>query len=767
MSQTLLPQLAAWADRWLGSALSQVFLLFLGLLLCLLVVAGLWERRLKSFGAVIGLALALLLALLALGESLAQGIGATDITTRLRLLAFLLGLAMLGMTLIAWRRAGLGRRQAIMWGATALLLVLSSLFARPFARFPSLLGMGYGAAVAGLLLLFLLLLAFHTSLLLAEYERVRRELELRLGRVEARLGLVPEAAADMAQPVEQLPIFRRLLDQLFHPAAIPRPPRRWRGTAAAVPAIILTAVLAVTTVGLLAPQVMIGDEVTHFYMLETQARHMPLPNFYAEIPMATGGVETRRYPHSFLWHYLGALVYGVTGGSFAAVQLYQALFLAQFLGAAYLLARGRGGVSTRSAMLYLLTLASLPMTLIFSVAFYQDVPMAAQVLTAFWLLQRRRWIWSTLFMALALWFKVNALLFYPVFVVYLVHLLWRGLGWRRAVAPAAAAIVLLVGSTWTLGWSIERHAGADFYPVIEARKLLRKIRTLSSPMSMHVPDLVSPAAAAEAGRPGPAGRLPSEQQAEIIANHPGDLRVPANWIVYGGLLLWLVAAAGLSQPLVRRHLPGGALEPGLAARQDWLWPLAIGGSYSLLAAWMLRTSPDARFFLPAVPFVWLPLCERVVRLPRIKPILALIASLAILQSGYVLHKTFRLRQVSPGLRSVIQYLGQHPPSPARVFMYPEGNYRLFPVTHEWYLSYRLRDFWHGNNDVRLLMLARHNVGAVVIKKHLIAPVDEAVTDLGVYPDSFVGQIAQDSRFRKVFENEAALVYQIEQGAASP
>ncbi|OQX13531.1 MAG: hypothetical protein BWK76_16040 [Desulfobulbaceae bacterium A2] len=784
MIQTLLQSPLALADRWLGSALSQVVLLFLGLLLGILVVAGLWERRLKSLGAVIGLTFALLLAGLALGESIGGFFGAMDMLLRLRLLAFFLGLFILGITLNARFRFGLGIRLGTMWGSTALLLLCSSLFARSLSRFPSLLGLGYGAVILALLLLFLLLFAFHVSLVLAEQQLQRQALEQRLRRVEQRVGLaVPTDEGGMVPP-ERHGGVKTLLNHVLHPVSGESQFRRWRGTTVAVPAIIFLAVLSVTTVGLMAPQVMIGDEVTHFYMLETQSRNMLQPNFIAEIPFSAGGFEQRRYPHSFFWHYFGALCFLVSGGSFAAVQLYQAFFLAQFLCAAYLLARGRGGVSTRSALLYLLTLASLPMSLIFSVTFYQDVPMAAQVLTAFWLLQRRRWLWATLCMALALWIKVNALLFYPIYCVYLLQLLQRGLGWRRMVVPAFGAGLVLLVSTWTLGWCIEHYSGAEFYPTTQARKLLHKIVPAypeiapggQMPQSSRpLPaDSIEPARPQEGAIPLPpvtpsaparveprlSPPVQSEQVAEIIANHPGDLRQPINFFVYGGLLLWLVVLVGLAQPFLCRRWPSQPLDRATAARQDWLWPLAIGASYSLAAAWMLRTAPDARFFLPGLPFLLLPLCERAVRLPRIKPVLALLASLAILQGGYVLHKTYRLRQVSDELRAVIAYLAQHPPTPARVFMYPEGNYRLFPVVHEWYLDYRLRDFWHADNDKRLRMLAAHQVGALVIKKHLIAPVDDAVTDLGVYPDYFVRQIGQDSRFLKVFDNGAAVVYRI-------
>ena len=138
---------------------------------------------------------------------------------------------------------------------------------------------------------------------------------------------------------------------------------------------------AVLIIGWLTPRPMVGDEVTHFYMLSKQADYLSKPNFYADIPTNWGGTEVRRYPHSFLWHYIGAVLYRLTGKSFYTLQLYQTLFWAQLLIFAYLLAKSRNGIKNRSVLLYVILISSLPVAIIFSVTFYQDVPMAAHSLS--------------------------------------------------------------------------------------------------------------------------------------------------------------------------------------------------------------------------------------------------------------------------------------------------------------------------------------------------------------------------------------------------
>jgi hypothetical protein len=47
---------------------------------------------------------------------------------------------------------------------------------------------------------------------------------------------------------------------------------------------------------------------------------------------------------------------------------------------------------------------------------------------------------------------------------------------------------------------------------------------------------------------------------------------------------------------------------------------------------------------------------------------------------------------------------------------------------------------------------------VVVKKHLIAPVDEEITNLGVYPVKFVDDLRHDSRFINSFENDELIIF---------
>ncbi|MCW5201010.1 DUF2304 domain-containing protein, partial [Desulfobulbus sp. F4] len=349
--------ISTFIDRWLGTALPQLFLLFLGILLVILVVTALWDRRINKLGGIFGLLTGLLMTAVALEESLARFIGGMNPVFRVRLTAGLFSLSLLFLTGLAWFRTGLQKRYGLTWTAVSLIVLLTTLFPNLLRTFPSLLGVHYGLAVAGLFIAFLLLLVFHFSITISELEKTQQELRYRISRLEGNAIELDKTGGSASIWTE--------LGEKWH--RICRRPAR--GTTLGAPLIILTAAVSVFWVGMAAPQVMVGDEVTHYYMLETQAKELPLPNFKANIPTGWGGIEERVYPHSFLWHYLGAMLFRLSGGSFAVVQLYQALYLIQFLGVAYLLARSRGGIETRAALPYLLLLASLPMTLIFTVTF--------------------------------------------------------------------------------------------------------------------------------------------------------------------------------------------------------------------------------------------------------------------------------------------------------------------------------------------------------------------------------------------------------------
>lgn len=754
--------LLSFINRWLGTGLPKLFLLFLGVLLVVVVIAALWDRRVKFITASIGAILGLGMTAIALEEGLVHFIGSLDPSVRIRLVAIFFSLFLLILTFFSSLKTGLQKRYAITWTAVSYITLLTALVPNYLRTFPSLLGVQFGATVASLFIFFLILLVFHFSIKISEMHKQQKVLIQKILFLESAVGQQWKVENEPVVKAVSLPYSIHKLEKIIE-NLLDRFEKTWRnidsrsirGTTLAAPLIIFLAVGGVLLTGLMAPNVMVGDEVTHFYMLQTQSHDLSKPNFYAEIPTATGGVEKRRYPHSFIWHYIGAFLYHYIGNP-VVVQLYQAVFFCQLLIFAYLLARSRRGIESRSALLYLLVIASLPLSLIFSVAFYQDVPMAAQALTAFYFLKKGRWFLASCFMSLAIGMKVTAVLFFPQF--FLLLLLWQfsRSTWKKAIVVFFCSACIVAGSTWSLGKAINIYGQAGFYPQEKFEMLLAVMkqsavnyfRTDEKKQQVQNHPVMPVVKNESRGET-------SETTPVVIANHPGDLRNTINFFIYGGLVLWLIIVAGFVSYIIA--IP--CKKEKFCSYESELWLWGVGGLYMVLTAYFMWTVPDARFFLPGLIFVLLPIVEKVVCLPRPKVLISFVAALAFLQGGYVLAKTYRLRAVSPAIKEAIHYLEVHPPFAGRVFMYPEGNYRLFPAQHEWYLGYRLREFWRGDNDKRLTILQDFNLRTLVIKKHLIAQVDEEITDLGVYPLEFVKDISEDVRFKRIFENREIVIFE--------
>ncbi len=762
--------------RWAGTTTPRIVFAFVGLLACVLIVVAVWDKRIRIFWAILGLLCGGFLVAAAVDPALLGMLAATSFMTRIRIMMIILSILVIGVTVEAIRRSHLQERYAILWVTTGLIIVLTAFFPAILDFITAVLGTQYVTSVVGIVFCFLLLIAFHFSIALSGIQKKVAQVAQRCAMLETRL-------TELAKEVQELRVVMgpsgettdRVRDegasicavdipQPFESEGAParKPLRKFPGAGIAAFGIVVCSFAAVLITGLVNPQAMVGDEVTHYYMLVEQAEDLSQPNFFARIPTNFGYTVERRYPHTFLWHYMGALVYRVSGGSFAAVQVYQALFWLQFLWVAYLLARSRSRETSRAPVLYLLVLASLPVGLLFSVAFYQDVPMAAQVLTAFYLLNQRRWLFASLFMSLAVGFKISALLFLPVFFGLLCYWQYRLGSWRKTLPAVLISVAILSSSVVGLGWALHEYGKAGFYPVEEMKKIgwaVQRVfttdrQTTPAPSLEIGKDAAMPKFAARKEiSPKPKPVTPYE--AEIIANHPGDLRIPSNFVIYGGIVLWFVLLLGAAGARWWRNRRG--IDPPV--EPSW-WLFVVGLWYLAVTAFFLRTAPDARFFLPGIPFVMLPLAERAVRLPRSKIIITFIAALAILQGAEVIKKAHSLRNVSSDLQTAIAFLEKTEIKPSRIFMYPEGNYRLFPYEHDWYLEYRLREFWRSDNDKRIDMLRRFGIGAVVVKKHLIADVDREITNLGVYPTDFVHDLEKDRRFRKIFENGAVIIYAV-------
>jgi hypothetical protein len=452
-----------------GTTVPRMVAVLIGILLCLAVMQSIWERR----------AIRIHMLLLFLGgiASLVSGIfpgflhGLVRVTDpiRLRILVGFLSSTVLLVTFESIRRSLLRERYALLWMVTGLLLLVSAIVPQSVDLIGVLFGTDYWVTVVGILASFILFIAFHFSLAFSKHEHQQQKMAQRCAALESRIEQMELAAGYTVRTAVPIPACPR--PKSSEPAVA----SKWRlkipGAYLLLLLVVLLSVVVNLVVGLLSHAPMIGDEVTHYFMLTNQADNLPTPTFESRIPVGWGGHEMRGYPHVNGWHYIGALVYRFMGRTFASVQIYHTFFWVQFLLAAGWLARRRNGKISRVPVLYVLLLATLPAASIFSVAQYQDIPAAAQILLAFSLAYYGHWLSGAIFMLLALSLKVTSFIFIPAFVLVVLcngDKGWKGIPTRQALARAITrvlvVVMLMLSGSFLWDLTLSRYANARFYP---------------------------------------------------------------------------------------------------------------------------------------------------------------------------------------------------------------------------------------------------------------------------------------------------------------
>ena len=267
---------------------------FIGLAICVLTVTGLWERRGRVAFGIVRLLVGILLVVIGLNTPVLHWLMDMAYLTRIRLVMGLLSLLVLGVTLEAIRRDQLKERYALLWVATGLMVLLCAFFPQILSFLTALLGVQYPTALVGVVFTFLLLVAFHFSIVLSGFHDNQTRIAQRCALLEERLD---QLAAEVAVLKGQTPPIADVRSVTAQTPQIPRTAepvkRRWHGSIAAIPLVIVLATLAVLAVGLATPQPMIGDEATHYYRLVRQEQTWPVPNFRADIPMVGAVTEQR------------------------------------------------------------------------------------------------------------------------------------------------------------------------------------------------------------------------------------------------------------------------------------------------------------------------------------------------------------------------------------------------------------------------------------------------------------------------------------------
>ena len=213
--------------------------------------------------------------------------------------------------------------------------------------------------------------------------------------------------------------------------------------------LVVVAYMFVWTAG---TQPIIGDEARHFRRAVNYFE-APLPQFRVTHDPAypAGEPGTVQYWDAALWHLILALVWKTIGtASMAVAQVYHSLYLVVLVMATYLAARRLYG--HRGGLWAWALAVSMPMNLLFGMAFYMEIPVMAFTALAVYLLVCRRPV--LLGMALAGMFLTkstsSAVLIPPMMGVALLAMgdSWRQRITRTMVTGAVAFALVLPDLIW-------------------------------------------------------------------------------------------------------------------------------------------------------------------------------------------------------------------------------------------------------------------------------------------------------------------------------
>jgi hypothetical protein len=498
----------------------------------------------------------------------------------------------------------------------------------------------------------------------------------------------------------------------------------------AVPALILAGILYI---GFSSSCPMIGDETAHYYQLVNQSGKLPNISFGWSLITDYGKERSGIGPHVIGWHYVGAIFYKLAP-YFMTVQFYHLFFFCLLLVFSFLTVRHLFNTPEATCNVMVL-ISTLPVVILFSTAFYQDLPVTALIVTAFYLLFKRLYLPGILLAAIAFFFKENSVLMLPG-VCLVIFLQERRNPLMCSVWIMTAIFTVLTGII-IFDVAVFKYFDGKCHNIL-VEKMLDILRGLQVIADTRPPQ-------------------PPDPNAAWPIAYPGDLRVPANWVIYLGGAVWLAAAASVFG--LRREIKDRKLE------QPSFICAFVGISYLIPAYIIGRATPDIRYFLPGIPFLVFALSYWLISFKDYRKLLLVIAAVGIVQSGAVFSKIYELRTLGPDLEQVIHSLNSkksaYDNKKFKIFMYAE-KWRFLPYEPVWNIS---SDVWKAKTDRQIYdLLQSNNFEFVGIEKSKIASPVSSSADVRLYPAKFVSSLANSGLFNKICENKTYIIYELKPDA---
>jgi len=178
-----------FATGWDGAVgLRSAFALF-GTLVLILTLRVCWKRDCTIIAALLSFLVGAGCVIFSMFlQQIVTAIMTTEYTIRIRAIMGGISALVLIVTLESIRRTRLQERYALLWLATASVILLCAFFPQAVNLFRAVTGMHYETAVSAVALMFLALLSFHFSTSMSSLEADRDKIAQKVAVLEARLN---------------------------------------------------------------------------------------------------------------------------------------------------------------------------------------------------------------------------------------------------------------------------------------------------------------------------------------------------------------------------------------------------------------------------------------------------------------------------------------------------------------------------------------------------------------------------------------------------
>ena len=495
--------------------------------------------------------------------------------------------------------------------------------------------------------------------------------------------------------------------------------------------ILLLAAVTVLSAGLTS-EVSVGDEICHYRFAKDMyaaGRRVPFDPLYP-----TGTPPGYFYASEPFWSGFLAILWRLTGNiSFPLAQIYHTFYYLLLIVLTYLI--GNQIYGKREGIFAALLISSAPMVVSFSILFYLDVPGTAFTALSLLFVLKKKYFLAGLGISLMYFTRRNTCFLVPGFILgfwlidkeslitklknslYLILptaiLAPFDLKWRR---------IYIEGAEFTIP-GVGRYTSGGIWEYIASR-LTRLF-------------------------------LNSGEYLNSSLINPKDVIQYFGVALLGGLFLYFLLKKNKKEDLL-------------------LWACVI--LYFVLFAYFLGINSDIRYIFPVIPFLCIIAGSSLKPIGNLKWIKVLIWTVCVLQLLVTAFYVHQKRFVPAGLREGFEFIKQNTPVDA-LFMYP--GYIFIEATGRKFIwasffqvegrvmvkKYRTFDFskdfmfWtNKENDIKEI-IEINKLDYIVVDKSRIYD-DTKVKHFGGYPKSFVQRLRTLPLFKKIFENQAMSIWEV-------